>query len=334
MYLLLLVRGIMNNNFLFRTKAARAIRKLHDSVARRNPKAIARPIPEIHFDTLCADTFRSQYCAPCRPFVIKGFPLAAAHWNLSWFIDNYATTNVLFTDSETGEDFNGPLSLLRSQRSPYLHNSQRIIRENPEVLRDLKLQKISKLLGQYPYSVQLFLGNHVGSGSPYHCAEDNNFFLQIEGRKRWTFVDPNHTLLLYPYLTMKKSYEQCLVTGLHGADEAERFPLYTYCPRYEVTLEPGDVVYTPSWWWHSVENMTRETIGVATRWHAEKDLLTNRLFTILYWLSPYQFSLSHRDQKKGVDPKFPGATLYEVQSHDSTHHDIRTGKADASWLTV
>jgi len=42
------------------------------------------------------------------------------------------------------------------------------------------------------------------------------------------------------------------------------FPLYNVIPKYEVVLEPGDVLYSPQWWWHTVDNLG-ESIGVAMR---------------------------------------------------------------------
>ena len=42
--------------------------------------------------------------------------------------------------------------------------------------------------------------------------------------------------------------------------------LYATLPRFCVTLEPGDALLSPSWWWHRVENLARVNVGVSSRW--------------------------------------------------------------------
>ena len=49
----------------------------------------------------------------------------------------------------------------------------------------------------------------------------------------------------------------------------EAFPLFEYCPVYHTTLEPGDVLFNPPWWWHAIKNSTPTTVGVASRWHTD-----------------------------------------------------------------
>jgi hypothetical protein len=49
----------------------------------------------------------------------------------------------------------------------------------------------------------------------------------------------------------------------------EAFPLFKYCPVYTSVLEPGDVLFNPPWWWHSIKNITPKTVGIATRWHTD-----------------------------------------------------------------
>jgi hypothetical protein len=48
--------------------------------------------------------------------------------------------------------------------------------------------------------------------------------------------------------------------------------------RYEVTLSPGDLLLIPPFWWHEVENITPESIGVSTRWAYLTPHTTNRVF--------------------------------------------------------
>ena len=45
--------------------------------------------------------------------------------------------------------------------------------------------------------------------------------------------------------------------------------MFKYCPVYQATLEPGDVLFNPPWWWHSIKNVDATTVGVASRWHTD-----------------------------------------------------------------
>ena len=44
-----------------------------------------------------------------------------------------------------------------------------------------------------------------------------------------------------------------------------KYPEYQYLDRYETTLEPGDVLWNPPYYWHEVVNTT-DSIGVAYKW--------------------------------------------------------------------
>ena len=50
-----------------------------------------------------------------------------------------------------------------------------------------------------------------------------------------------------------------------------KFQLMNYCPRYECTLSPGDILYNPSGYWHGIENMTNKSIGIATRYACKEN---------------------------------------------------------------
>mmetsp|Transcript_2396 Transcript_2396/g.3729 ORF Transcript_2396/g.3729 Transcript_2396/m.3729 type:complete len:127 (-) Transcript_2396:66-446(-) len=41
-----------------------------------------------------------------------------------------------------------------------------------------------------------------------------------------------------------------------------RYPLFGLAKGYEATLEPGDILYFKSMWWHSVRNLDELTISV------------------------------------------------------------------------
>jgi hypothetical protein len=56
------------------------------------------------------------------------------------------------------------------------------------------------------------------------------------------------------------------------------YPLWKYCPRFEVVLKPGDVLYNPPWYWHRIRNESSPTIGSASRWLILPPARSNALF--------------------------------------------------------
>ena len=98
----------------------------------------------------------------------------------------------------------------------------------------------------------------------YIRAWANNFFFQITGKKKWYFIHPNNTHLLYPSLENSGIYYQSNNFCINPQNAKNK--LTKYCPYYMAILEPGDILFNPSPWWHSVENITNETIAIATRW--------------------------------------------------------------------
>lgn len=129
------------------------------------------------------------------------------------------------------------------------------------------------------------------AGTSYHCANFNNLFFQIQGRKKWTFVDTRYNGLMYPMFNEKSMDVASFLTNIVLQNEEEmenNFPLYRYAPKMVTILEPGDVLFNPPWQWHQIENLEDSSIGVATRWFLEKSqLYQNNVHSTLQFLSPY-----------------------------------------------
>ena len=96
---------------------------------------------------------------------------------------------------------------------------------------------------------QLFIGRE-GTGTPFHHAANFNFFYNIHGKKRWYFVDPYDTFLMYPTMVLGRAANMslCLYPDEYNKNA---FPLFEYCPVYTAELNPGDV-FIPSSFLHII----------------------------------------------------------------------------------
>ncbi|MDJ0598567.1 MAG: cupin-like domain-containing protein [Crocosphaera sp.] len=349
--LILSLRGSLHNNQLFANKAQKLASEMLLYLETSKAEAKTLPVPKISFYDIRQETFFDQYIRNPQPLVIKDFPFTAyERWSLDWFIEHCGDSEVILTSMDADSNKNnyvGTLSELKNkEKLIYVHNSEHLLLQNPELFKDLNLNALESLTKWKFICAQIFLGSKMKTGATYHCARVTNFFYMIKGKKTWTFVDPRNSLLLYPYLTPGNAYQDSLVPGFNDNEDFENFPLYRYCPRLQVTLESGDILLNPSWWWHSVRNVTEETIGVSSRWSYVCE--TNNLFSALMEVTPGRH-LDRRTVIEGLlskdwdtrgrvksseynqDNFVP--SMFEINSHSEEVADAKkSGLAQKAWF--
>lgn len=137
---------------------------------------------------------------------------------------------------------------------------------NKLVLDDLNINKIlwngfgtqnhKKYIGS-----QLIIGrgrknNTITTGTGWHCAIGNNWFIQVVGHKRWYFLNPKYSSLFGPLRYASSAF-------IIGNQKIKK--LQKHLPIEYVDLYPGDLLYNPDWYWHTIYNDDGLTIGVPIR---------------------------------------------------------------------
>jgi len=107
----------------------------------------------------------------------------------------------------------------------------------------------------------------AGCMTGLHFDIPKNFFMQIEGRKKFYLVPPNsrNKLYAYPAMSVRPNFSRVDLTSNFETE----FPLVAQTERYEITLEPGSLLYLPECWWHqvlSLENALSVNIWANSRW--------------------------------------------------------------------
>ena len=149
----------------------------------------------------------------------------------------------------------------------YVSNVTNIFKENNDLLTEKDVEKISEKCDGNLDTKQLFVGITKGSGTKLHSAYTNNFFINIEGEKTWTFFNPNNTPLIYPFFSKSGTYSASDCRFLKfGVSDLSKFPLIEYSDHYQYTIKPGEILYNPASWWHAVCNETEKTVAISTRW--------------------------------------------------------------------
>lgn len=137
---------------------------------------------------------------------------------------------------------------------------------NEVVLQDLEIDKLiwngfgTKKHSTY-YGSQFVIGKGSAdtaetTGTGWHCAAGNNYFIQVAGKKRWYFLDHEHSAYMYPLRGGKVN----MMTG-----NAEMSKIHDHLPLRYVDLEAGDLLYNPDWEWHTIFNYEGLSIGVPIR---------------------------------------------------------------------
>ncbi|SMF73460.1 Cupin-like domain-containing protein [Tistlia consotensis] len=273
-----LLRSIAGRNDILRRAASAVCDRMEAHLGRLGTEGEVRPVETIDLSTIAPEDFYERFVRDPRPVVIRGARVdVVGRWSVDWFLEHYGEVPVYFALRD--RHVKKPLGFFRESNDPeiYLHNSENILFHDPALLEGLHIDRFGPYVRKENFSCQLFLGMRRGTGAPFHCAHYSNLFFNIEGRKKWTFLNPVYTYLMYPTSTSYKAYVASSV-GLAHRVSPGRFPLYDRAVRHEVELEPGDVLFSPGWWWHSVENLTERTVAVATRHVGRDDPPMNDLF--------------------------------------------------------
>jgi hypothetical protein len=103
-------------------------------------------------------------------------------------------------------------------------------------------------------AIELFIGGKGGSFPVLHYdgAGVHAFLMQLYGRKQYVVYSPDQEPFLYP------SPERENLSMLRNIDspDLEKFPLFAKAVPAKFYLEPGELLFMPSHWWHTVKILT------------------------------------------------------------------------------
>ena len=224
---------------------------------------------------LSAEKFKSTFFAKSKPVVFKSaaknWP-CCHKWDLAYLKTKAGRKDVLLVDvdglsaQKTENKFEilsveDLVSNITAGGQKYLRFSP-LVEKIPELSRDLNLGWLKSLKSKWSIgnTYYLFVGGKK-TVTHLHCDQPCNLFVQVYGRKKWILIPVDQSLLVYPQATQTAYFKSS--ADLQNLD-LKKHPLVKKATRWEVILEPGDVLYIPPHVWHFVENLT-DTIGVGYR---------------------------------------------------------------------
>jgi hypothetical protein len=119
--------------------------------------------------------------------------------------------------------------------------------------------------------VEIFIGGRGGTFPVIHYDHGgvHAFLMQIYGRKNYVIYSPDQAPYMYP---TREKPNLSAVNSVFSPD-LDRFPLFAKANPISFVLEPGEMLFLPSCWWHTVRMLTPSiTLSVNTinrsNWHA------------------------------------------------------------------
>lgn len=213
-------------------------------------------------------------------------------WDFDFFVDYFADKEISILNSEGlhekgVQDFGVTtmkkyIKSLREGSKVYLKFSP-IIHHDSNLKKDLDFNFLNRfsLPGSFGKKLFLFIGGEK-THTPIHNALSNTVFIQLRGKKTWTFWEPDERLFLGVRPERRAYFFSKLNIDLKS-DPA--FPLSKYARSFEITLEAGDVMWFPAFFWHFVEN-PEPSIGVAYKLaHMPSAFKNSGMLTMLSFLA-------------------------------------------------
>jgi ribosomal protein L16 Arg81 hydroxylase len=216
--------------------------------------------------------FRREYLHPNRPVVITdalaAWP-AIKRWSPQFFKDRFGDRQVT-VDGRTlplGELIDWVMRSSKEDPAPYLRNEP--LRELfPELVEDI--HPIPEYLSpnwlgrrfSHPdvapinrgAEIEIFIGGE-GQSFPvlhYDGLYAHAFLMQIHGRKQYFVYPPDQTPFMYP---LENDPNRSRVNNVETPD-LEKFPLFAKARAITFTLNPGELLFVPGGWWHTVRMLS------------------------------------------------------------------------------
>lgn len=147
----------------------------------------------------------------------------------------------------------------------YLHKHN-IEQQLPELLPDIRIP--DHIAGSPMLLMSLWMGAR-GSITPIHHDFSDNFFVQARGRKRVVMYapEPENAFYRLPFRTLngRSSWHISRVGSLESPERAS-FPHFERATRFDVTVDQGDILYIPAFYWHEVHSLDSPSMSLSYWW--------------------------------------------------------------------
>lgn len=211
--------------------------------------------------------------ALCEPVVIRQTSELAdvvKRWNLPFLSSVLGDKEVIVSESRDGvHRLNTKTGKINSTEMPFKKYIERLESQdengNKLYLQQMPIKALCpELLADF-----IFVSNYLkdkkdiimniwigpkNAISPLHFDYENNFLIQLHGKKKIRLYSPSQTKYLYPRPSFLKFNH---ISKINMEEPCPKeFPKFYNAVPQDVILNPGDILYIPPFWWHKAYGLT------------------------------------------------------------------------------
>ena len=220
-------------------------------------------------NNLSGEEFYVNYYAKNKPVIITDMITewpALSLWTPNYLKANYGDTEVEIMANRNSDDqyeINMENHKKKIQLGDYVNivvnqgeNNDSYMVANNRNLENTQLGRLledivmpPEYLDQSNSSGKVFFWfGSAGTITPLHYDEVPLMMAQIYGRKRWQIIPPIYTPFLYNNVGVFSEVD-C------ENPDYNKYPLFEEVKIIEVVLEPGEIIFVPTGWWHQVKSL-------------------------------------------------------------------------------
>jgi hypothetical protein len=217
--------------------------------------------------------FRERYFDTDTPVVMAGAGAAwpAASWTHAMLGSRYEKTSVRLLRAAPNEPKGRPgegreatyaeIAASMDTGGDLYARFSGIMHQHPELVNDVDVEWFRSMRGdRRSFENWGFFMGGAATATGLHCSIAPNLFYQISGRKRWWI----YPAAAAPFFAPPAKCSPYFYSEVDVSDP-DKWPIARCVPGWIADLEPGDVLYVPSFAWHQIYNPTA-TIAVGYRW--------------------------------------------------------------------
>jgi lysine-specific demethylase 8 len=223
-----------------------------------------------------ADAFYADFVRASRPVILRGaiadWP-AMKKWSLDYFKHEFGDRQLPVVREKDGAQYQAQSGLhyeqirfadycdLIADGKPHdLYITVRVDEQLPELFDDIRQPAYS---AGAPWTRSRFWLGASDTKGPLHRDLPENLYAQIDGRKQFLLLERRLTRMVHrhPFYSGVPNYSPVDAEK----PDLSQFPRFRGAPLWRGVVEPGDLLYIPSLWWHQAHSLST-SISVNLWW--------------------------------------------------------------------
>ena len=228
-----------------------------------------RDIPRVPYESLSIEEFQDNYFSKAKPVIITGLVQSwpcYSKWTIEGLMQRVGDNEVLIRGKTNQEDYKQGKSYT-IRRDTFRNYCQDLLQGNararssylavaslqqafPQLLEELPLPEYLTANGKIhlgPYMWVALAGHYEFN----HFDPDDNFLIQLKGRKQIRLFGLEYLESLYPNKLGSQGKTIQSQVNLDNPD-LEKYPLFATTECEHTVLHPGDMLFIPAFYWHQV----------------------------------------------------------------------------------